>query len=194
VTGPDGHDIPLVRSERTLFESSEPPPPPAPPFWIPGYLLGGVLIGGLGVGFGAAAPAHRLARAGFLMTTWSWWLVSGVAGLVVAGLWCCTDHTDAYRNANVLQTNLLALLLLWFGTRLVFGSERAATPAVVLAGVLVALSVLGLLLKAFPSFHQVNGDLIALALPAHAGMAAAVWRMSRRQDQRTLRAPSRASE
>ncbi|HET6836410.1 MAG TPA: hypothetical protein VFH24_00135, partial [Gemmatimonadales bacterium] len=141
-------------------------------------------------GLGSAAGANRPARVGFLVTTWSWWLVSGIAGVVVTGLWCCTDHTAAYRNANVLQTNLLALPLLWFGTRLAFGSKRAATPAVWLAGLLVALSLLGLLLKALSPFYQVNGDIIALAFPAHAGVAAAVWRLSR---QRTRFAPSRAS-
>ena len=191
VAGAGGGIVPLVKSERTLFEASEPAPPASPPFWILGYLLAGVLIGGLALGLGAATPASRPARAGFLVTTWLWWLVSGVAGLVVAGLWCCTDHTAAYRNANVLQTNLLALPLLWFGTRLAFGSGRAVRPAVWLSGLLVGLSLLGLLLKAFPPFHQVNGDIIALALPAHAGSAAAVWRLAR---QRTRLAPSRASE
>ena len=194
VAGPDGRSVPLVKSERTLFESSEPAPPPSPPSWTLGYLVGGVLIGGLALGFGARAATSGLARAGFLAATWSWWLLSGLAGLVVAGLWCCTDHSAAYHNANVLQTNLLALPLLWYGTRLAFGSPRAATPAVVLSEALVALSLLGLLLKAFPALHQVNGDIIALSLPAHAGIAAAVWRLARRQPQRTRLAPSRASE
>jgi hypothetical protein len=193
VAGPDGRNVPLVRSERTLFESSEPAPPPSPPSWMLGYLVGGVLIGGLAFGLGTAAETNKAARAGFLATTWSWWLLSGIAGLVVTGLWCCTDHSAAYRNANVLQTNLLALPLLWYGTRLAFGSARAATPASVLSGALVALSLLGLLLKAFPALYQVNGDIIALALPAHAGIAVGVWRLAGRQLQRTRLAPSRAS-
>ena len=192
VDGPDGRPVPLVRSERTLFESTEPAPPPAPPSWIPGYLLLGTLIGGLAFGFAGATHGSQPARAGFFITTWSWWLLSGLAGLVVAGLWCCTDHSASYRNANVLQTNLLALPLLWFGTRLGLGSERAAKPALGLAGLLVGLSLLGLLLRAFPPFHQVNGDIIALALPAHAGTAAALWRLAR-QGPPTRRAPSRAS-
>jgi Domain of unknown function (DUF4105) len=192
VDGPDGRPLPLVKSERTLYQSTEPAPPAVPPFWVPFYVLAGGLIGGLALGLGAAAAVNRTARAGFLVTTWSWWLLSGVAGLVVAGLWCCTDHSAAYRNANVLQTNLLALPLLWFGTRLVFGSERAATPAIVLAGLLASASLLGLLLQTLPAFRQVNGDIIALALPAHAGVAGAVWRLAR-QGSRTRRAASRAS-
>jgi hypothetical protein len=194
VAGPQGRSVPLVKSERTLFESSEPAPPPSPPSWILSYLLLGVLIGGLALGLGRAAVASGPGRAGFLFITWSWWLLSGLAGLVLTGLWCCTDHSAAYRNANVLQTNLLALPLLWFGTRLAFGSEGARMPAVALAAALLGLSVLGLLLKAFPPFYQVNGDIIALALPAHAGVAAAIWWLARGQAQRTRRAPSRASE
>jgi hypothetical protein len=195
VPGSDGRSVPLVKSERTLFESSEPPPPPSPPSWIPGYLLMGALIGSLALAFAVAAGAgKRPAQAGFIATTWAWWLVSGVAGLVVAGLWCCTDHSAAYRNANVLQTNLLALPLLWFGTRLALGSQRAATPAVVLAGIVLALSLLGLLLRAFPPFYQVNGDIIALALPAHAGIALGIGRLARVVGQRTRRTPSWASE
>jgi hypothetical protein len=49
--------------------------------------------------------------------------------------------------------------------------------AVVVAG----LSLLGLLLKLLPGFDQVNQPVIALALPAQAGIAAALWRLSRRR-------------
>ena len=42
VPGPDGTRVPLVRSERTIFESSAPPPPDAPPDWLRWYLLLGV--------------------------------------------------------------------------------------------------------------------------------------------------------
>jgi hypothetical protein len=41
------------------------------------------------------------------------------------------------------------------------------------------LSLLGLLLKALPGFRQVNGPLIALALPLQLGIAAALWRAPR---------------
>jgi hypothetical protein len=57
-----------------------------------------------------------------------------------------------------------------------------------------ALSILGLALKVFPQFYQVNGNIIALALPAQAGIAAAMWRLARLQGPRTRRAPARASE
>jgi hypothetical protein len=191
VTTSDGRATPLVKSERTLFESTATPPPPSPPSWLSSYLLAGLSIGGLAFGLAIAGMNSRPARLAFLVTAWLWLLVSGIAGVVVAGLWGLTDHAAAYNNENVLQTDLLALPLLWLVTRLVLGSGSAAKPATRLAAIMVGLSLLGLLLKALPQFFQVNNAIIALALPAHAGMAAGIWRLA--QDPRTRRAPSRAS-
>ena len=193
ITTSDGRQVPLVKSERTLFESTEPAPPTRPPSWVPGYLLGGLVIGGLAFGLAGVAPNSPVGRAGFLGTVWIWCLLTGVAGLVLAGLWGLTDHTAAYRNENVLQVDLLALPLLWLVTRLVFRSSWAARPALLLATAIAALSFTGLLLKLLPPFEQVNGAIIALALPANIGVAAGVWKLARRQDPRTRRTPSRAS-
>jgi hypothetical protein len=194
VVRPDGTVVPLVRSERTLFQSTEPAPPPAPPSWLASYLVGGLLIGGLAFGLAVAAPVSAPAQMAFLALVWIWLLVSGTAGVVVSGLWAFTNHAAAYRNENVLQLTVLALPLLWFVTRLVFGSRTAARPALLLGGAMVALSLAGLLLKPLPQFFQVNEAIIALALPAHAGIGAAIWRLSRPQGRLpTRRAPARAS-
>jgi hypothetical protein len=180
VTGPHGREVPLVKSERTLFESTEPAPPATPPLWLSGYLLAGLGIGALAFGLGGVARTSPVARAGFLATVWGWCLVAGVAGLVLAGLWGLTDHSAAYRNENLLQTDLLTLPLLWLITRAVF-RPSATRPARILSLVVAALSLTGLLLKVLPSFDQVNGNIIALALPANAGIAAGVWRLARAQ-------------
>jgi hypothetical protein len=37
------------------------------------------------------------------------------------------------------------------------------------------LSILGFLLQALPMMNQVNGNIIALALPANVGVAVAAW-------------------
>jgi hypothetical protein len=182
VTGPDGQKVPLVKSERTLFESTEPEPSLTPPFWIPWYLLIGLVIGGSAYVLAAGAARSRMSRTGYLALTWTWWVLTGLAGLVLVGLWALTDHAAAYRNENVLQTDLLVLPLLWLGSRLALGSRRGAHSAAVLATVVAALSVLGLLLKALPYFSQVNGGIIALALPAHLGIAASLWRLDRSED------------
>ncbi len=193
VTGADGREVPLVKSERTLFQSSEPIPPAQPPGWLPMYLLGGVAVGGLVFGFSGAVRRSSVAKWAFLLTTWMWCLASGIAGLVLVGLWALTDHAAAYDNENALQANLLSLPLIWLLTRAVFGSPVRARPALVVAAVVAGLSLLGLILKLFPQFYQVNGDVIALALPAHAGVAAAVHRLSTNQEPATRVNPSLAS-
>jgi uncharacterized protein DUF4105 len=190
----DGREVPLVRSERTLFESTEPSPPAEPPFWIPMYLALGLAIGGTAFGLAGLAWKSRPARLGFLVLSWTWVFLTTVAGVVVGGLWGLTDHAAAYNNENVLQADLLALPLLWLVPRLVLGSGSAGRAAFIIAAMVAGISLLGLLLKLLPQFHQVNGAVIAVALPAHLGIAAGIWRLARSQDPRTRRNPSRASE
>jgi hypothetical protein len=179
VTGSDGAPIPLVRSERTLFEASEPTPPSTPPFWLPFYLGIGLALGGSAYGLATRTRHSRSARLGFLILTWIWVLVTGIAGAVLAGLWGLTDHAAAYYNENILQLNILALPLLWLLPGLVRGRRSSARLTLGLATAVAALSVVGLVLKLLPQFYQLNGQVIALALPAHAGVAVAVWRLTR---------------
>jgi Domain of unknown function (DUF4105) len=190
VPGPDGAPRPLVRSERTLFESTDPAPPEAPPSWLLGYLALGVAIGGTSLATAAGARASRLARFGFLLVTGGWGLLAGVAGLVLAGLWGLTDHVMAYRNENLLQLSPLALLLL---PAMVWSLRASRWPGVGTAmGLMVAgLSLLGLVLKLLPAFDQRNGPVIALALPAQLGIALALARMN--QVPLVRASPSRAS-
>ncbi|HEY4647746.1 MAG TPA: hypothetical protein VIG95_01520, partial [Gemmatimonadales bacterium] len=176
--GPDGRSVPLVRSERTLFQSTEPEPSATPPSWTLWYLLAGLAIGGAALALAQRARRCGAARAGFLAVTWTWFVLTGVGGLVLAGLWALTDHAAAYRNENVLQFDLLVLPLIWLVTRLAFGSTRFARATLVLATAVAAISLLGLLLKLLTPFFQVNQSVIALALPAHAGIAAAVWTLA----------------
>ena len=82
VPGPDGRAVPLVRSERTVFESSAEPPPDAPPFWVPWYLLAGAAIGAgalllAGVRSHLGSGALRVSRpgrgAGRRLPVWQGW-------------------------------------------------------------------------------------------------------------------------
>jgi hypothetical protein len=176
VPGPDGRRLPLVRSERTIFESTAPPPPDAPPSWLLRYLALGVAIGGVALLLSRRASTSRPARLGLLALAGAWALVAGLAGLVLAGLWGLTDHVMAYRNENLLQLNPLALLLLPG----IVGGMRGAGRARLARGAALAvagLALLGLLLKALPWFDQVNGPVIALALPAQLGIAVALRRL-----------------
>ena len=173
VPGPEGNEVRVVRSEQTLFESTAPAPPARPPFWLPAYLALGLVVGGSMVGLGTLAARRRgAARTGFLALSAVWALLAGVLGLLLAGLWAFTDHSAAYGNENLFQLNPIALALLPLLPRLTRPSGHRTV--MIVAGSLAILSLMGLLLKALPGFYQVNGEIIALALPIHLGVVLGV--------------------
>jgi hypothetical protein len=181
VAGPHGAQLPLVKSERTLFESSEPAPSSIPPFWLPYYLAAGVVVGAAAFGLATRGARSRSARLGFLLLAWIWVLFAAMGGAVLAGLGGLTDHAAAYYNENILQLNLLALPLLWLLPRCVWRRRSSARLTLLLAATIAAISLLGLVLKVLPQFYQVNGSIIALALPIHVGVAAGVWKVGSRE-------------
>ena len=179
--GPGGSTVPLVASERTLFESTAPQPPAAPPSWLPWYLALGAVIGGIAGLLGAAARDHqgRWARAGLGLFSILWGLVGGLGGGVLAVLWAFTDHVMAYRNENLLQLSPLLLGLAVLVPLGLAGVHRAARWARLLALVLAGLSLGGLVIQVLPGLDQVNGPIITLMLPIHLGVAAGLLRAIR---------------
>lgn len=175
--GPEGVPVPLVAGERTLFESSAAMPPDAPPSWLPWYLLIGTILGGLVLAVGGTTRDHRLAGLTLGTLAAVWGLLAGLGGIVLAGLWAFTDHAMAYRNENLLQVNPLVLGLMFVVPMAVSGSARALRWARGLTLVLALLSLFGLVLQILPGFDQVNGPVIALALPIHLGFALALVRL-----------------
>jgi hypothetical protein len=171
VTGPDGGRVPLVASERTLFESTAPPPPGAPPSWLQWYLLVGAVFGALAAALGGLARRRAAARLGLGVLAVLWGSLSGLGGVVLAGLWAFTDHAMAYRNENLFQVNPLVLALAVLVPLALAGSGRAGRWARALALGLAAVSLLGFVLQVLPALDQVNGQVIALALPIHLGFA-----------------------
>ena len=171
VPGPNGTRLPLVRSERTIFESTASPPPDAPPNWLRWYLAAGVVIGAAAWLLSRRARTSAVASVGFGLLAGGWALMAGLAGLVMAGLWGLTDHVMAACNENLLQLNPLALLVLpgVVGWRNRGGAAKLAGRA---ALVVAVLSGLGFVLQALPGLDQINGPVIALALPAQVGIAA----------------------
>jgi hypothetical protein len=171
VTGPDGAQVPLVASERTLFESTAPPPPASPPSWLHWYLLAGMVIGALAAALGGLARRRRAGRLGLGVVAVLWGSLGGLGGVVLAGLWAFTDHAMAYRNENLFQVNPLVLALALLVPLALAGSGRAGRWARALALGLAALALLGFVLQLLPGVDQVNGQVIALALPIHVGFA-----------------------
>jgi len=167
--------VPLVSSERTIFQSDRFPVPDRPPEWWPGFLGLGLLLGGLMAWGGRAGGRLAIARRLFGLVGTGWALLTGVAGAILAGLWAFTDHVMAGRNENVLQCTLLALALGLLLPWMIGGKGWARRSGTALALAVGALSLLGLLLKLLPIFDQVNGQILALTVPANLGLAAGVW-------------------
>ncbi|HVG46281.1 MAG TPA: DUF4105 domain-containing protein [Longimicrobium sp.] len=173
-----GSLVPLLAREQTVFTANRPPERKGPPSWLPGYLLAGLAVAGAVVLLARAARRSGAARTGFALLTVPWLLFAGIGGVILLGLWGATDHAIAYRNVNLFQLSPLALPLAVLVPALALGKRWARRGAVRLSLVVAALSVLGLLLKVLPWFHQVNGEIVALALPINCAIAWAAWRLA----------------
>jgi hypothetical protein len=174
VPGSDGAPVPIIAAEHTLNESDAYLVRAEPPGWVPRYLAVGVLVGALALLLGWMGATRRWARTVFTMLGTLWYLVLGLGGVILLGLWGVTDHWVTYRNENVMQFNLFALplvVLLPLALRSGGKSARAARRASV---VVAAVSLAGLLLKILPVFYQVNLETIALILPVNLAFAAAI--------------------
>ena len=170
----NGMPRPLVASEETLYLSTGDPPPEAPPHWWPRYLGGGILVGGLLALSGRRRDTSRVARMLFGTAGSIWGLVAGIAGVALAFLWLFTDHVTSYANENLLHFFPLSLALaalIPLSMRRPSSLQAARRIALALA----TLSLIGLALKLVPG-SQVNGEIIALALPIHLGLSAGLGR------------------
>ena len=170
---------PLVLDERVVFEATRPPEATSVDTGILEYgiVSGAILI--LGV-FLLVLRRPRFGGAGVVALATAWNLVAGIAGAVLAFLWFFTDHLYSYRNENLLQLNPLSLILVALLARLAWKrwrgtperAEGARRTALVLAVVIAALAVIGFVAQPLPVLDQVNGIVIALALPLHLGVVA----------------------
>ncbi|HEU5048674.1 MAG TPA: DUF4105 domain-containing protein [Gemmatimonadales bacterium] len=171
ITVPDdaGAMRPLVAAEDTLYLSTAEPPPAGPPRWWPRFLIAGVAVGALLAALGRGMQGSGAARVAFAILGGAWTLIAGLSGVVLAGLWLFTDHVTSYANENLLQLSPLSLALAVLIPVLAFRPDRPWIRTRRLALVVAALSVLGLLITLIPG-SQVNGEVIALALPMHVGV------------------------
>lgn len=184
----NGRTVPLVVDERhleALVASGSGVPETSPILRVLGHLLAGLALGGVLVGasiLGTRKGGHRAVRtaarwlAGLLGSLWG--LVAGLLGLVLLALWTLTDHEFGWNNENLLQVNPLALALV---VLVPLAIARGGGPRTTRwAGLLVGLSLFGLLLNPLPVTRQANLAVIALALPVHVAVFYSMWRFGRR--------------
>ena len=178
VVGPDGSAHPLVTAERTMYESTAPPPAEVPPAWGLRYLLVGILLAAVLLWLGIKAPKSRIAYVAFSGAGTLWALVVGILGTVLLGLWVVTDHTAAYWNENLFIFNPLALVLGVTLPLAAFGSAGSKPLARRFALATALFAVFGFVLQPLPWLDQINGQLYALVVLPHIAVAIGVYRVA----------------
>ncbi|MFV2005865.1 MAG: DUF4105 domain-containing protein [Longimicrobiales bacterium] len=170
VVGADGAPVPLLGPRRRAFDREPAVVPQSAPGFMFGYLFFGLgLAAVLAMAARAGVAGNRAARWGFALVGGAWSLVIGFAGTALVLSWFFTDHTILQLNENALQFSPLSLPLALLIPAAVFG--RGVRLARQFAVAAAALSVAGLVLQVIPLFDQVNGVVIAFALPVHVAIA-----------------------
>ncbi len=157
VTTADGS--PLVLSEQSLLPHRLHETAVAAPRWWPRFLILGVALAVL------IGRLHARPRA-LAWALGSFWLLTGLIGLGLAGLWLASDHRAAWGNENLLLFDPLALALLPIASNL--ARRRAIGPwQQRLLLVILLLAGAAAFLKFLPFRFQDNIDWIVLMLPIH---------------------------
>jgi hypothetical protein len=164
--------------EQILDAGRRPAPAEEPGFHVAAPiigLIGGALLAVLGL-LGRRGRAGALSAFGWLAGGWS--LTAGLAGLVMGAGWVLTDHWYVHANENLLQLQPLSLALAVAAPAAVLAG-RGRRAAVLLAWATAGLALLGAALQLLPAFDQVNGEVVALALPLHLGLAVGLGAVER---------------
>jgi hypothetical protein len=170
----DGTVHPLVKSEQQLFAAQRPPLSAAPSdYMIRNLAIGLVIAGLLAVLAQAARTGQRAARIAFTALASIWAAVNGILGLALVIAWVATRHVFIGHNENILQFDPLSLVVAVV-LPLAIARGRAVGVARTLTKVIAVLALVGLVMQLLPWFNQVNGAVIALALPAHLVLAWAI--------------------
>jgi hypothetical protein len=131
------------------------------------------LIAGLALALGTLALAQRRPRA-LAAGVIALWSLLGLIGALLAFLWLGTEHRFAWANANLLLFDPLCLLLIPGGWTIARG--RTASPRFRIVLALVAVAALATLpLQLLPQ-PQAQAPWIALLLPLHLALFAALRR------------------
>lgn len=158
---------PLVLAEVELLAQRIAPEPEQAPRWVWRFL-------GLGLALALSLLAvHARRPRAVAAAAAGYWLLTGAAGLGLAGLWLFTEHVSAWGNENLLLASPLALLLVPGALALARGREpgRAYLPLLVAVSLLAGTAAF---LKLLPFRIQDNLDWVALLLPLQLAFLIAV--------------------
>jgi hypothetical protein len=164
---------PLVTAEQALVEHRLGPVRDEEPRSLPWFFAAGLILAVL-ASHALRRRAGTLARTSASVAVAMFWLLGGLVGLGLVGLWAFTDHSAAWGNWNILLAPPLLLGLL------------PALPALhrdrplprwlpLLAIAVVAGAVIALIHVVLARGSQDNSDWIALLLPLHVVLAQRLW-------------------
>ena len=167
---PEGGEVPLLGPAVQVVDAQREPISSRAPEMLVGFLKIGAL---LGLFF---AFAGRLAGSGKRWAAWilalaggGWSLMVGLLGSALMLSWVFTDHVFWGLNENAFQANPVSLVLA--GLLLGAAAGRGLKWTGRVAATVAALAVAGLVLQILPGLDQVNGEILALTVPAHIGLA-----------------------
>lgn len=172
VPGADGVPVPLVSEERVIYQARRAPEAPerrglALGPWGPILAVWMLLLTPWN------ALTRRRTRLPAAVMTVAWYGLTGLVGLAVAGMWIGSAHVFWYDNLNLLLLSPLGLVAAVPVARAVLRGAPTRLSRVLF------LSVIGqvaLLLVLAPFVRQTLGGPILLLVPAHLGLALAIWR------------------
>jgi hypothetical protein len=183
----EGEPGPLLGEPVQVLEAVRDPVPLAAPDFLFPLLLLGTALGAFFAGLGrVAGDGKRWGRWALALSGAAWSTGVGLLGTALLLSWFFTDHVFWTLNENVFQANpvslLLALVLMVLlvrevlnpsdGRSEIWAGKRVGAVAKVVGG----LAIAGLFVQVFPGFDQVNGEVMAVLLPAHVGLAWGVLR------------------
>ncbi|MEZ4296032.1 MAG: DUF4105 domain-containing protein [Polyangiaceae bacterium] len=102
VTGPDGSEMPLVRTEKVLAKTTRGPLPTETPRWLIWNLLAGLVLGGGMWVTGRFAKENLGARIGLSVLLFLAGFLC-ILGVLFVFVWVGTDHEVGWHNENILQ-------------------------------------------------------------------------------------------
>ena len=157
----------------------------APDLRFPLLLLG-IILGAFFAAFGwVASRGKRWGRWALALSGAAFSSAVGLLGTALLLSWFFTDHVFWTLNENVFQANPASLLLAFVLSAVLVrealnrsgegtGDRARVWPRIrvdTVAKVAGGLAIAGLLAQVLPGFDQVNGEVIAVLLPAHVGLA-----------------------